>query len=289
MSDLLNARDQRKSLKTLRILAFLVVTIVTMGLLAQDAYAVRVSLQRVIFAGSKRSETLTLINNTAKDQTYRLGWKKFRMDEQQSLRAIEEGAPFDDILWAEKMVRFAPRRITVAAGASQQVRIMLRRPKELADGEYRAHLWIVSEGEPPKFEADPDSTKQAIRLSVQPAISLPIFVRTGDLSGEANFSDVTLKPIEGGLSTSFTLNRVGDRSIYGDFDFVCTDGGKDVVLRQARGIAVYKEIDRRFLRYDLPLNETTTRSCNTVGITFRSSPNDPQFKGVTLAETSVSH
>jgi len=272
----------------LKNIAFVILSFAILSTFSQKSYAVRVSLKRVIFSGSKKSEVLTLINNTGKSQTYRLGWKKFRMDEKKSLRSIDEGQPSDDILWAEDMVRYAPRRITVPAGGSQQIRLLFRRPKDLQETEYRAHLWIISEGTPPKFDPNPDPNKQEIRLSVQPAISLPVFVRNGDLNATATITDAVLTPAEGGLNISFALNREGTRSIYGDFDFVCKDGGKETILKQVRGIAAYMEVNRRLLSYDLPLDETTTQSCGTVGITFRADSDDPQFKGETMAEAVVS-
>ena len=287
MPETLN-RKYKNTLKPLRTVVFVLAILLMTSLFATEAYAVRVSLQRVIFAGAKKSEVITIINNTASEKTYRLGWKKFRMDEAKSLSSIDKGEKYDDILWAENMVRYAPRRITIPAGGSQQVRLMLRRPKEIQEAEYRAHLWIVSEGKPPVFDATPDGNKQEIRLAVQPAISLPVFVRHGALDAKASISDAVLKSGKEGLNISFSINRDGNRSIYGDFDFACVDGGKETILRQARGIAVYLEIGRRLLSYDLPLGPETVNSCNTVKVTFRSSPNDPQFKGETLAETTVS-
>ena len=173
-------------------------------------------------------------------------------------------------------------------GDSQQIRLLLRPPSDVQDAEYRAHLWIVSEGAPPKFTAKSQDNKQEIRLAVQPAITLPVFVRYGALDASASISDAVLKKTGDGLNVTFTLNREGNRSIYGDFDFVCADGAQEVVLRQVRGIAVYMEIGRRFLNYDLPLSESGLSDCNNVKISYRSDPDDPQFEGKVLAEASVS-
>lgn len=255
---------------------------------ASPAHAVRVSLKRVVFDESKRSEILTIINNTAEPQTYRLGWRKYRMDEGKSIRALEEGEEANDILWADNMVRFAPRRVTIPAGASQQIRLLLRRPKDMQEAEYRAHLWIISESTPEAFTADPSKrSKQSIRLAVQPGISLPVFVRNGELEVEATITDAKLARNEKGLNVSFNLNRTGNRSIYGDFDFVCTDQGKDLVMQQVRGIAVYNEIQHRKMRFNLVGSETIN-TCKNVKIVYRADPNDANFRGKTLAEASAS-
>ena len=252
-----------------------------------DAHAIRVSLKRVVFEGNKRSEILTLINNTGKPQTYRLGWRKYRMDEHKSLVNIPEGEADGGILWADDMIRFAPRRVTVPPGRSQQVRLLFRRPKDLQEAEYRSHLWIVTETQPEIFDKDKEDGKNSVRLAVQPAISLPIFVRNGNLTASASITDLKMSKAGGNMKVSFVLNRQGDRSIYGDFDFVCSLGGKELVLHQVRGISVYTEINKRYLDFDIPLTGEA-QSCNNVHVMYRSEPEDTLFKGATLAEASAS-
>jgi len=251
-----------------------------------DAGAVRVSLKRIIFEGPVRSEILTLINNTGETQTYRLGWKKYKMSERNSLRALPEDKDDGSVLWADKMLRFAPRRVTIPAGSSQQIRLLLRRPSDIQEAEYRSHLWIVTETKPDKFDVQAKHGEQMIKLAVQPAISLPVFVRHGKLNATASISDTKLSKTPKGLKVNFTLNREGASSIYGDFDFVCKDGVQDAVLRQVRGISVYTEISKRYLDFDIPLNEG--ESCNNVAIEYRSDPSDRQHKGATLATASAS-
>lgn len=252
------------------------------------AHAVRVSLKRIVFDSSKRSEILTIINNTSESQTYRLGWRKYRMDEGKTIRALGKDEVANDILWADEMIRFAPRRITVPAGASQQIRLLLRRPKDLQQAEYRAHLWIVSEVKPDAFTADESQKKQSIRLAVQPSISLPIFVRNGDLNVEASITDAKIARNDKGLNVSFKLNRSGDRSIYGDFDFVCTDGGQENVIQQIRGIAVYREVTHRNLSFNLAKTLSGQPvTCSNLNIVYRADPNDPDFRGKLLAQSAA--
>lgn len=254
-----------------------------------EAFAIRVSLKRVTFEDSKRSEILTIINSTEREQTYRLGWRKYRMDEKKALRAVGEGEAANDIQWADDMVRFAPRRVTIPAGGSQQIRLLFRRPADLKDGEYRSHLWIVSETPPESFDTK-EAGKQAVRLAVQPAISLPIFVRAGKLEAKASITDTKAAKANGNnLKVSFVLNREGTRSIYGDVDFLCSQGGKEVVLHQVRGISVYTEIAKRYMDFDIPLDTPEKQSCNNVTVRYRADTEDAQFKGATLAEGSANY
>ena len=273
-----------KPFKRILILALVCFGVVVLGV--RDAGAVRVSLKRIIFEGSTRSEIITLINNTSETQTYRLGWRKYRMDERSSLRPVDDSADDGSILWADDMLRFAPRRVTIPAGNSQQVRLLLRRPADIQETEYRSHLWIVTEKKPEQFDITQQEDEQTIRLAVQPAISLPVFVRHGNLSATASIDSATLSRTDKGLKASFVLNRQGSSSIYGDFDFTCNDGAANTVLKQVRGVSVYTEIDKRYLDFEIPLNDG--QSCSNVGIEYRADPADKQHKGATLATATAS-
>lgn len=255
---------------------------------ADDAFALRVSMKRIIFDGKKRSEIITIINNTGEEQTYRLGWKKYIMSEGNQLHALKDDDEKEKaVLWADGMIRFAPRRVTVPAGGSQQVRLFLRRPADIQEAEYRAHLWIVTETKPEKFKQDDSDKQSSVRVKVQPAISLPVFVRHGNLDLSMELGDLALKRVEEGLDVSFTLHREGGKSSYGDFEFICTDS--DVVLKQIRGVAVYTEVAKRFFNYRIPLTEETTPSCNSMDIVYKADPSGNTEKtAAILARASAS-
>ena len=119
---------------------------------APDAHALRVTMKRVLFEGSKRADILILINNTGEEMSYRLGWRRMRMTEGQSVVPLADDDPGADLKPADDMIVYAPRRVVLPPGGSQQVRLMLRKPKGLADGEYRSHFWIEPEEESVKFD-----------------------------------------------------------------------------------------------------------------------------------------
>ena len=123
---------------------------------------------------------------------------------------------------------------------------------------------------------------------MQPAISLPVFVRNGDLKAEVNITDAKLTRTDKGLNTTFTLNRTGTRSVYGDVEFVCTDQGQNTILHQVRGIAVYMEVQTRNMKFPIPMKTETAASCNNINIIYRSTPEDRDFQGDVMAQASAS-
>lgn len=251
-------------------------------LVASQAQAIKITMKRVIFEGTQRAEVLTLMNNSAEEVTYRLGWRSMVMDEDGGLKPVEDGAEAPGVNKADSMVVFAPRRVTVPAGGAQQIRLMLRKPKDLAEGEYRSHLWIRPEEESVKFDPNPDAdpTKPSVQIKMLAGVSVPVFVRHGNLTASGTISNANLTQAGGKLHLALTINREGNRSLYGDFTFAC--GGQ--VVHQLRGIAVYAEITKRNLDFTIPMPQAGAGFCSTMQVTYTADVNDPLFKGGKIAE-----
>ena len=253
-----------------------------------EAQAVRVSMKRIIFEGPKRSDIVTIMNNSAKEQSYRLGWRRYRMDEKKSLIHIDD-KPEEEakIKWADDMIRFAPRRVTVPPGGSQQVRVLLRRPRDLEPAEYRAHLWIVTEEQARDFEPDGQGTGQtSFKLTMMPALTMPIFVRHGDLEASAKITDLKVGKVDAEHNEiSLVLHREGTRSLYGDLKVTCSSG---YVARQIRGIAVYPEVAKRFLTFDVKVPAERASECSSVRVEYIADKNDSLYAGKVMASMDAS-
>lgn len=256
----------------------------------QEAHALRVTLKRVIFEGPVRTELLTIVNNTAEEQVFRLGWRNMRMTEDKSLEYVKEGESLEGLNPAEDMIRFSPRRVVLAPGASQQIRLMLRRPKDLAEGEYRSHFWIQPEAEAVKFNPDPDKKNEkgpTVQIKMLTGMTVPVFVRNGDLTAAVSFSDVSAAPEGSGVRVKFTLNREGGRSVYGGLKAYCTGNGGSLQT-ESNGIAIYTEITKRHMNLLVPYpEEGGAAACGPVRIKYIAEDDDSQYKGAVMAETTV--
>lgn len=275
----------------LGVCAALCAGMVALTALAPPAEALRVSMKRIVFEGPVRSDVITIINNSAEEQTYRLGWKRYKMTEDRALVSLEDDEDAEGVEWAEEMVRFAPRRVTVPAGASQQIRLLLRRPRDLPTGEYRAHLWIVTEEKPREFVPDDSETQttHSVRLSMLPAVSMPVFVRNGNLTAAARISDLAVRHISGTEGrVNMMLHRDGDRSLYGDVRVVCTGSGSEYVAHETRGLAVYTEVNRRAVNVTYRFPAEQAANCRTVRVEYKADNDDRQYGGQVMAQATAS-
>ncbi len=225
---------------------------------------------RVVLSGGGNAEVI-LSNIGDKPATYRIALELRRM--------TTEGA-FDEVVEAEAnpveqaslgMVRYAPRRITLAPNQPQSVRISARPGAELADGEYRVHMSFRAIPEPTAVEAEPASSSEGFQIRLTPiyGITIPVIVRKGQLEVTAGIANPKVVRETDGTFLSLDLTRQGARSVFGEV-VVSARGVKDPLF-VARGIAVYPEIGKRTLM--LPLSGEQVGKLNgPVRIEYREMP-----------------
>ena len=230
------------------------------ALLSSQVYAaaqLMISPTRVEFEDSERTKQVHLVNNGTDTGRYRISFVRRKMLESGQIEAIEENEPG---LYSDDMVRFSPRQVTLQPGQSQTVRLMLRKKRDLEDGEYRSHLMFqaLPDASTSDIEelASTESSKVSIKLIPIVGITIPVFVKQGKLSASASLSNFEIKQantVKGGSSLSLNINRTGNESIYGDVRIYFTPKqGKSVLIGQANGVAVYLPLDKR--AFEVKLN-----------------------------------
>ncbi len=275
-----------------KFLLFFISFSMVLGLSFSSADALKITLKRVVFEGAKRSEVLTLINSADRPMTYRIGWRHYIMTEEESLVHIKDGEPLPlAIKPVTDMVRYAPRRVTIPPRSSQQIRLMLRTPAGLADGEYRSHLWIRPEEDVERFrkevarDSEKTGRKTGVTVRLLTGVTMPVIVRKGALSVTAQVTNLVASQTEGFVNTSFYIAREGSRSVYGDLDFVCNDGG--YLLHSAKGIALYEEVKGR--KFNMKIErEADQPACKNLTVQYYETDSFLGKERTLLSEAKVS-
>lgn len=227
------------------------------------------------------SAQVVLSNIGTQPATYRISAELRRMDEEGDFTEIAEADANPGEKAALGMISFAPRRITLLPGQPQAVRISIRPPEGLPDGEYRVHLNFRAI--PPAVRADPadlaaPATGVTIKLVPVYGITIPVFVRRGRLDASASLANPQLVQSASGAFVELDVNRTGARSVYGELIAKAADG---TVLFDLRGVAVYPEVGRRKVRVPVP-TELLPKAKGRVTIEYRELPENG---GALLAQT----
>ncbi|MFZ2492442.1 MAG: fimbria/pilus periplasmic chaperone [Thermoanaerobaculia bacterium] len=240
---------------------------------------------RLIFDGRTRSAELAVVNTGTAPAVYRVSFLHLQMKPDGELVEIESTGALDTG-FADTMIRFSPRQVRLEPNVVQTVRLQLRLPAELPDGEYRAHLLfraIPPPEEAPLEEADENTFR--IQLRAVYGVSIPLFVRQGAGSVTGSISGLGLAKRETGppLAT-FSIDRKGNRSLYGNLTARLTSGGKEYVVGVMNGVGVYTSIDARSIRMPLQLPKDVPLSGSKLRVTFHDAEKP---SGLLLAEASI--
>lgn len=196
---------------------------------------------RVVLDGARGTEVI-LNNIGSEPATYRISLKLRRMNREGRLDEVK--VPSAEEQAALAMIAYAPRRVTLPPNQPQAIRIGVRAPAGLPDGEYRVHMLFraIPDAKPATQAKAPGG---GISISLTPiyGVTIPVIVRRGALQATAAIANARVAEQGGKQAISFDLSRQGGRSIYGEVRVLKPGQAKPAVL--ARGVAVYKEIGVR--------------------------------------------
>jgi P pilus assembly chaperone PapD len=215
-----------------------------------------VTPKRIVFSKNMRSAQVTIINSGDETGTFRFSLNNKRMSLEGKLEDVKSAGEGD--LFADKIIRFSPRQVVLEPGKSQVVRLGLRKPSGLKDGEYRSHML---------FRAIPPDAGKSVEQIVKPqsgvsvkltaivGISIPVIVRHGKTDADVSIVTAKLVPRQAKEDRPHIMiefEREGNQSVYGDLlaEFTTKDGDRKIVA-QVSGVAIYTPGTKR--RFKLPI------------------------------------
>ncbi|MFB0905170.1 MAG: hypothetical protein QMB11_12370 [Nonlabens sp.] len=234
-----------------------------------------VAPKRVVFEGNKQKETIFLINSGTDSTSYSVSFVQKRMNEDGSFTPITESIAGQE--FADPYLRLFPRRVTLAPGEGQNVVVQFRRKPEMLSGEYRSHLYFRSEQKYKALgleELEDNSTDLSINLTSIFGISIPIIIRTGDTKINAALSDLKLNLEDAEPQISFTINRMGNISLYGNLtvEFI-PKNAKPYTISVKNGIAVYTTTNNRNMTMQLDTSKWSPSTKGTLRVFYVKEDN----------------
>ena len=228
---------------------------------------------RFVLGPTERTVTVDIINKGDARGAYRIELIDMLMPEDGSIRQLEEGESEPYSL--RKFARISPRRAEISPDGVQKVRINIRRPRGLADGEYRSHLKVtLTEDNLDSAEEESPKDKVSIKIKSRLAFTIPIIIRQGETTYHVAIEDAGLfytSAADGKRSPmlNLLLSHEGTRSSMGDIKVYYIDpGGKSTVVSFHPGVAVYRTADRRRVRVPLSVPEGLTLDKGKLRITY---------------------
>ena len=143
---------------------------------------------------------------------------------------------------AARWIRVFPRKVVLAPGQVQTVRLFASPPPSLPDGEYWARFLASSRAVP-----DTAAAGQDIRagISFQIITSLPLWYRKGAVTTSATIDTLDAVSVGDSLRVRFVLSRGGNASYLGTVKFALLDAREKPVREWLLPLSVYTRYRRR--------------------------------------------
>jgi fimbrial chaperone protein len=238
---------------------------------------------RLVLEGRTRNAEMVLSNTGTEAATYRIALTFYRMGENGEMVHVETPSAEDRA--AHGLLRYSPRQVTLEPGASQILRVALRKPPDLAPGEYRSHFVftpVIPAGKP--SEASGDDMGATVHMIV--SVSIAVIVREGETAATATLDPPILEPGEGAAAPALdvTIRRTGNRSLYGKLVATFQPvGGQAVQVGLAKGIGVYVPNGVRHFRLSLKPPAGVTLRAGRLEVRFI----DEESEGRVLASATL--
>ena len=243
--------------------------------------------KRIVFEGSKKSQTLNLANTGKDTVRYLISVVQTRMKEDGGFETIS--LPDSGQQFAGRYFRFFPRNVVLAPNEAQSVKLQLINTNGMGPGEYRSHIYLRAEPDKKplgEVEHIKDSASISVQLVAVFGISIPVIIRVGESTTSVSLSDASFDLKKDSIpELKVTFNRTGNMSVYGDIsvDHISLQG-KVTRIGIAKGMALYTPNLVRHFNLLLEKNAGIDYHKGRLRIAYTTQPDAKSLK---LAETEL--
>lgn len=254
--------------------------------------------KRLVFSANDKDDMQIVdFGNIGKESAeYEVSLINLRMTTQGGFETIT--VPDSGQYFADKNIRFFPRRIVIAPSGSQTMKVQLYDAENLAPGEYRSHLYFRarndaggSEKETTPVEEKKPATDVSISIRTEFGIAIPVIIRKGVSTTVVGLTNLNLVQKESTTpQLQFTIERSGNFSSYGHINVThVSPDGVETPVGGVMGVAVYTPLQARncLLNLDISSGTQPSGTSHTSG-TSQSSGNSQNTRSTQPSGTLLS-
>ena len=205
---------------------------------------------QVVLQEKDRTTEIVLVNTSNETKTYRLRWEQLdQIDGVGGYVPVEE-AVRKERLDLEDFAVFTPRQITLGPNEKQTIRLAVRRPADLPEGEYKTHLKfaIVPNVAPKEDDRKLSQNEIGIGAKVVASYSIPVVYRAGDYDTKITIGmpNISRNPKTSNIIIMLPMDRSGKHGAIGLINVYYTpEGGQETEIGALGNASLYSEIKHR--------------------------------------------
>ena len=255
---------------------FLTLLISILTLPTQALARIDIVPQKIIIDPRDRNSEFTILNLFNTTGKFRVDIVSYKQDKNGIYKKME--APLDVTFDPKKIVRFSPRQFEIAPNGRQKIRLSIRKPGDLSDGEYRFHIKAI------RFADSNSNEENTVNLSMNMGVTIPVVVRHGKIFNKSKLTNASYIPPQQSNKNRpevhLEIERNGNISSIGSLDVYQKEQGQEKKIGTITNANVFTEIDKRY--FQIPLTEQPNNNSNLI---VRYS--DGKKKGITFDEITI--
>lgn len=170
---------------------FIALFVCSSGVLSATANAnILITPTRIVFEDRDRFSVVTLVNNGDTVKSYEMDWVHFSVDGngEVTMQMEKTGGGFD----LSEHIVFSPRRVTLEPGAKQKIRLALRRPETIPDGDYSVHFRFHALPDPVLVLEPGQEKKMEASIKINVSYTIPVVLRVGEARVTADIGQINM-------------------------------------------------------------------------------------------------
>lgn len=218
-------------------------------------YPVRIILDN----GTKNAELVVKNNGYAKGG-YKVEIVDVSMPEDGAIYIMDSDQKDD--FSAKDFMRTSPKSFSIEEFKSQIIRIAVKPPIDLIDGEYRSHVKILLSNNDLDKEDNVNNTESMSKLLVDNKISMiiPVIYRHGKTDYNISIDNIIFsRNVKIDKSTTsfidINLKRIGNRSSTGNIEInYIDDNNKKFLLKTLKDVVIYRSTEKRRISTEINID-----------------------------------
>ena len=206
-----------------------------------------VSPNRVTVEPDEKIQTITVNNRSDVERRYDIRVVDQVMNEQGSTQRMDVGFKYS----AKEMLRFVPKRFSLQPGERQTIRVMVRRPASLADGDYHSHMLfreipLQRTADTPVGASAAGASGASFEIKTLYGLAIPVVVQSGAINSSISLMDVQMLKNPTGPVLAVSLQRAGnaEASAYLRAEHVSAATGARTPVLTGQWVRIYREVDQ---------------------------------------------
>lgn len=227
---------------------------------------------RAIFTDRQRSVAIHVNNSGQETISYKISLVTMRKDKDGQLREVQ--VETDEEKMIKDMIRLSPKRATIKSGERQIVKLMVRKPENLPEGEYQTRLRFSPLASSPQSGSG-GHKGTTVNVEMLVSSTIPVVIQHGNVTPEVTPADLKVVPGRqkgSDLQAELRLKRQGKGSAFGvvSLDYIPANNPKSLRrIGNQEGVVIYlPETERKII---VPLHDISRQelSSGKVRVSFR--------------------